>query len=295
VRRSASLAAGGGGMDGDRPRAAPPPPRTTGPRTPTTVRILPSTSAGTGPGSAVRRRTAAAPSVAVTESAYIARSAAAPAEIPSARGTSTRSSRSSARDGFWDDDGCPELDDDRDGIADLCDRCPREAGAVERGGCPDPRGLVAQPAIAIHGRIFFRRGSHRIVPGSEPQGVLDAVADALRPHAEILHVRIVGHAEASERQPEALGLRRAAAVRDYLVAHGIDPIRLEIASRGATAPIAPPDPGVSQRVTFEIGTTRGVGRGGRGRGRSARGRRRQAWWRSRRPACGRRSQGARTW
>jgi outer membrane protein OmpA-like peptidoglycan-associated protein len=45
------------------------------------------------------------------------------------------------KDGFEDDDGCPDLDDDRDGIPDDEDRCPREAedkdGFQDDDGCPD--------------------------------------------------------------------------------------------------------------------------------------------------------------
>lgn len=46
------------------------------------------------------------------------------------------------RDGFQDEDGCPELDNDADGVADANDRCPREAedrdGFQDDDGCPDP-------------------------------------------------------------------------------------------------------------------------------------------------------------
>jgi hypothetical protein len=45
------------------------------------------------------------------------------------------------RDGFEDDDGCPDLDDDQDGIPDVDDQCPRAAedrdGWHDADGCPD--------------------------------------------------------------------------------------------------------------------------------------------------------------
>jgi flagellar motor protein MotB len=45
------------------------------------------------------------------------------------------------RDGFQDDDGCPELDNDADGIADTRDRCPDQKedgdGFQDDDGCPD--------------------------------------------------------------------------------------------------------------------------------------------------------------
>jgi hypothetical protein len=47
------------------------------------------------------------------------------------------------RDGFEDNDGCPEIDDDDDGIVDSEDKCPRVAGVAQPGdknGCPLPEG-----------------------------------------------------------------------------------------------------------------------------------------------------------
>jgi outer membrane protein OmpA-like peptidoglycan-associated protein len=46
------------------------------------------------------------------------------------------------RDGFQDDDGCPDLDNDGDGLNDKVDQCPNEAedkdGFEDDDGCPDP-------------------------------------------------------------------------------------------------------------------------------------------------------------
>ncbi len=46
------------------------------------------------------------------------------------------------KDGYLDDDGCPELDNDLDGIPDVSDKCPNEAedpdGFEDEDGCPDP-------------------------------------------------------------------------------------------------------------------------------------------------------------
>ena len=46
------------------------------------------------------------------------------------------------KDGFQDDDGCPEADNDSDGLADASDKCPNEAedkdGFQDDDGCPDP-------------------------------------------------------------------------------------------------------------------------------------------------------------
>ncbi|MFN7133551.1 MAG: OmpA family protein, partial [Myxococcales bacterium] len=40
------------------------------------------------------------------------------------------------RDGFQDEDGCPDPDNDADGIVDKVDQCPNEPGPLENRGCP---------------------------------------------------------------------------------------------------------------------------------------------------------------
>ena len=46
------------------------------------------------------------------------------------------------KDGFQDDDGCPDLDNDGDGVPDTADKCPAEPedkdGFQDEDGCPDP-------------------------------------------------------------------------------------------------------------------------------------------------------------
>jgi outer membrane protein OmpA-like peptidoglycan-associated protein len=46
------------------------------------------------------------------------------------------------RDGFQDEDGCPDPDNDKDGIPDIKDKCPNEPedrdGFQDEDGCPDP-------------------------------------------------------------------------------------------------------------------------------------------------------------
>jgi predicted outer membrane repeat protein len=41
------------------------------------------------------------------------------------------------KDQVSDEDGCPDADDDGDGLKDGFDRCPRDAGPAETNGCPD--------------------------------------------------------------------------------------------------------------------------------------------------------------
>jgi hypothetical protein len=50
------------------------------------------------------------------------------------------------KDGFQDEDGCPDLDNDKDGIPDDKDACPNEAGPPENHGCPPGKTGVAEVA-----------------------------------------------------------------------------------------------------------------------------------------------------
>jgi hypothetical protein len=58
------------------------------------------------------------------------------------------------RDGFQDDDGCPDPDNDSDGVPDVQDKCPNEPetknGFQDLDGCPDtaPAGTVPPPPPA---------------------------------------------------------------------------------------------------------------------------------------------------
>lgn len=42
------------------------------------------------------------------------------------------------KDGFQDEDGCPDPDNDGDGIVDKADACPNDPGPIENQGCPLP-------------------------------------------------------------------------------------------------------------------------------------------------------------
>ena len=65
-------------------------------------------------------------------------------------------------DGFEDEDGCPDPDNDKDGVPDAADRCPTQAetinGDKDDDGCPDPGAEVARltkSSIELDERIGF--------------------------------------------------------------------------------------------------------------------------------------------
>lgn len=162
-------------------------------------------------------------------------------------------------DGFEDDDGCADPDDDRDRIPDACDVCPREPetydGCADDDGCPDRAHVeISASRIAIIEHVRFAPDSFDLTPRSIP--LLDAIAATLIANPQITRVRIVGHADGTEAAPDRLGRKRAEVVRDWLTAHGVASARLEVASAGATQPLAPSTAAAlrwqNRRASFEL-------------------------------------------
>jgi OOP family OmpA-OmpF porin len=81
-------------------------------------------------------------------------------------------------DGFEDADGCPDPDNDKDNVADLDDQCPNEPGPADgdRPGCPRKPALVivTDKEIKITQQIHFEFDKDIIRKESFP--ILDAVA-----------------------------------------------------------------------------------------------------------------------
>ena len=127
--------------------------------------------------------------------------------------------------------GCP-ADSDGDGVPDYLDECPDVPGDEETGCPPEP-----DPVVVFIESIHFDFDSASIKDISK--AVLDARAvPVLRDNSDI-RVRIEGHTDSvgPEGYNQALSLRRAEAVRQYLVSQGIDEIRMTIAGYGESSPI----------------------------------------------------------
>ena len=73
-------------------------------------------------------------------------------------------------DGFEDEDGCPKLDNDRDGIADYQDTCPDDA----TNQCVAAR---QGEMIKFYGKIVFETGKAKLQQSS--MAVLEAVIQVL--------------------------------------------------------------------------------------------------------------------
>lgn len=139
-------------------------------------------------------------------------------------------------DGFQDEDGCPDMDNDMDGILDADDKCPNAKETFnsyqDTDGCPDEAPLYFPMAW-----INFKFGTSEIV-GADPIPVLEEVARIMREHPDV-KVEIHGHTDAigSDEANQSLGVKRAEAVKQYLMNKGIESDRLIPKSFGESKPI----------------------------------------------------------
>ena len=142
--------------------------------------------------------------------------------------------------------GCPEPDLDHDGLPNSTDRCPERPETFNNyedgDGCPDRPPLVTlgEGEIRLLGTINFATASDRII-GARSYDVCDSLVAIVAAHAEIPRVEVQGHTD--DRGSDAFNLelsqRRASAVRQYLVDHGIEPGRVVARGYGLTRPRVP--------------------------------------------------------
>jgi outer membrane protein OmpA-like peptidoglycan-associated protein len=149
-------------------------------------------------------------------------------------------------DGFEDADGAPDNDNDNDGIADGNDKCPNEAETVngfeDEDGCPDEKPEIhveSGKAIVLEGINF---ASSRATLTQASYNILDKVVKTMVDYPE-LEVEIRGYTDntGSKKVNMSLSQKRAEAVKDYLVAQGVQPKRIKAVGYGPQNPIAPND------------------------------------------------------
>jgi OOP family OmpA-OmpF porin len=123
------------------------------------------------------------------------------------------------------------IDDDRDGVANSSDECPR----TPQGATVDARGCWVIP------ELYFQLDSAEFEPTT--QEALDRkVVPVLRQNPGV-NVRIDGYTDSSGSAAYNLQLseRRAKAVRSYLISQGVDADRLETQGFGEANPLYPND------------------------------------------------------
>jgi OOP family OmpA-OmpF porin len=125
---------------------------------------------------------------------------------------------------------CSARDSDSDGVNDCIDQCPDspKGARVNASGC------------WVLTNVLFDTDKATIKPVSYPE--LDDVVKVFEENPE-LRVEVDGHTDSQGSDAHNLDLsqRRAAAVREYLVGHGIAAQRLEAQGFGESRPIADND------------------------------------------------------
>ena len=127
--------------------------------------------------------------------------------------------------GYQDDDGCPDVIDDKDKLVDS----------------PPKEPLTLEQVLTLPAPIEFKFDTAIMLPGAEVY--LNQVLGVLKQHPEVLKLEIQGHTS-SEGGPDynmRLSIDRSNAVLAWLVDHGIDAQRLVPHGYGLTQPLVPND------------------------------------------------------
>jgi outer membrane protein OmpA-like peptidoglycan-associated protein len=144
-------------------------------------------------------------------------------------------------DGFEDEDGCPEPDNDDDTFLDADDQCPNDPevinGNLDYDGCPD-EGLIemVNDRIVLEERVLFDVERARIKTAAKP--ILDAIVKLFSQHPEWIKIRIEGHADSRGDAQYNLELsqRRAENVRKEIARLGIPEGIIDAVGFGAEKP-----------------------------------------------------------
>lgn len=155
-------------------------------------------------------------------------------------------------DGYLDDDGCPDPDNDADQVADLDDFCPNTPGVPggDHPGCPKKNSLivVTEHEIRILQQIQFEFNKAIVKPGISFK-ILDEVDGVLNDNMKI-SLEVQGHTDnvGGDAYNMNLSQKRADAVKAYMVAHGISPTRLVSKGYGFHQPLVPNDTAANRQL-----------------------------------------------
>ena len=132
--------------------------------------------------------------------------------------------------------GCPWPDRDGDGVYDKDDKCPDVKGTVANKGCPEVSDEAIKRLNDYAKTILFDSGKSSFQKKTYP--VLEAITSILKEYP-YSNFSVEGHTDSdgTDVSNQTLSEERAAAVKDYLVAQGIDSSRLSSKGFGESMPI----------------------------------------------------------
>jgi OmpA-OmpF porin, OOP family len=170
------------------------------------------------------------------------------------------------KDGIQDsEDACPDVfgivamkgcpDTDGDGIADNVDKCPTVKGVASNNGCPEIKEETKKVFDQALKGIQFE--TSKAVIKTSSYGILDNVAKIMKDNPEY-KLDIHGHTDSQgdDAKNMILSKDRAASVKAYLVAKGIEAGRMDTEGFGETEPKAtndtPTGRAENRRVEFKV-------------------------------------------
>ncbi len=144
-------------------------------------------------------------------------------------------------DQFEDEDGCPDPDNDKDGILDTVDACPIQPENFndfeDQDGCPDVETIKVDPcALRLDDKIYFEFNKWAIDPRSF--SLLGDVVTALNQHPEI-KLEIGGHTDSKggDKYNNKLSQKRVDSVLEFLAGKGVPRTRLAAVGYGESQPV----------------------------------------------------------
>ncbi len=163
--------------------------------------------------------------------------------------------RAEDKDGFEDQDGCPDIDNDNDRVLDIADKCPNVPetynGYQDEDGCPD---TVPPDLDALKGTIeglLYAEGETVVRDSAQP--AMKKIAEMLAKYPSVKIV-LIGHTDDREAKQFAtpdssdiaalsadLARARAEAVRIELVRLGVGSGRVQVEGHGADEPVTDND------------------------------------------------------
>jgi outer membrane protein OmpA-like peptidoglycan-associated protein len=147
--------------------------------------------------------------------------------------------------------GCPAPDFDSDSVTDEEDRCPSVAGDRENQGCPVVKDEIVKRIKTASAKVLFFTGSAKLTPSSSTP--LNEILEILKADT-FLMATIHGHTDniGSTLSNQALSERRAKAVVDFLIEHGVSAGRLKFSGYGETLPISENNTVVGRRTNRRV-------------------------------------------
>ena len=134
--------------------------------------------------------------------------------------------------------GCPWADADGDGVLDNIDACKDEKGTIVNNGCPELSKEILATLNKFGLRINFPANSDKIL-GKKTQNMLYQIKELLEENPEgILIVEGYASSDGDDAYNIELSIKRAQAVKAYLVEIGVSKDRLEVRGLGETEPIS---------------------------------------------------------